>query len=83
MTQEQVAAFGFAGKNALWDEISKVLNAMQEQEMFTVIARSTVGEDRIHAAGRCDGINMVISTLNHIREDARKKMGLTPTEDLA
>jgi uncharacterized DUF497 family protein len=77
MTEDQLKAFGFVEKNILWDEIAKILSAMQEQEVFNAISRSTTGEDRIHAAGRADGINMVASVLHSLREDACKKIGLT------
>lgn len=77
MTEEQRDAFGFIGVNSLWDEVCKVLNALQEQEMLSLISRDTKGEDRIHAAGRVDGINMVMSTLAYYRDEAKKLNGLT------
>lgn len=83
MTEDQKDAFGFAGKSKLWDEICSVLNALQEQEMLITISRDTKGEDRIHSAGRVDGINLVISLLHNLRQDARKLNGLTEKEDLA
>jgi hypothetical protein len=78
MTEAQRDAFGFAGINNLWDETCKVLNALQEQELFVLISRDTKGEDRIHAAGRVDGINLVLSTLDFYRKEAMKLNGLTP-----
>lgn len=83
MTEDQKNAFGFSGKILLWEEICKILNAMQEQEIFIAISKDTKGEDRIHAAGRVDGINMVMNTLNWYREEARKLNGLTSSETLA
>ena len=82
MTESQRDAFGFAGINALWDETCNLLNSLQEQEMLVLISRDTRGEDRVHAAGRVDGINLVLSTLNYYREEARKLNGLTEKETL-
>lgn len=83
ITEDQKNAFGFAGKNQLWEEICKLINALQEQEMFSVISRETRGEDRIHAAGRVDGINLVASLLEDVRQKARALNGLTDKENLA
>jgi hypothetical protein len=76
MTDEQKNAFGFSGKSLLWDELCKILNALQEQEMFIAISQDTKGEDRIHSAGRADGVNLVLSTLNHYREEAKRLNGI-------
>lgn len=83
MTENQIKAFGFAGKSLLWDEIGLILNALQEREFLYAISSSTQGEDRVHACGRVDGINLVLSTFNTLREEARVKNGLTPKEDLS
>lgn len=77
ITEKQQIAFGFVEENLLWDEICKVLNALQEQETLIAISKDTKGEDRIHASGRADGINLVISTFNWYRENALEKRGLT------
>lgn len=75
ITEKQKTAFSFGGGNLLWDEICIVLNALQEEEMLIAINRETKGEDRIHATGRVDGINLVMSTLNYIRDEALKENG--------
>jgi hypothetical protein len=76
MTHEQKSAFGFSGKNLLWEELCKILNALQEQEVLIAIGQNTKGEDRIHAAGRADGVNLVLNTFNYYREEAKKLNGI-------
>lgn len=83
MTEEQKDAFGFAGTNPLWIEICNILNQMKSEELFVLIDKNTRGEDRIHAAGRVDGINMVMDTLAYTRQRARVLNGLTPDEKLS
>lgn len=83
MTEDQKNAFGFSGKNIVWSEVIKLIEAMQQQQWMIAIGKDTKGEDRIHACGSADGINLVLSTLVQFRQDARKLNGLTPTEDLA
>lgn len=83
MTEDQKNAFGFAGKNITWTEVIKLIEAMQQQQWMTAVGRETKGEDRIHACGCADGINLVLSTLVQFRQDARQLNGLTPNEDLA
>jgi hypothetical protein len=83
MTEDQKNAFGFSGKNIVWSEVIKLIEAMQQQQWMIAIGKDTRGEDRIHACGSADGINLVLSTLIQFRQDARQLNGLTPTEDLA
>jgi hypothetical protein len=83
MTDDQKTAFGFAGKNITWTETIKLIEAIQQQQWMTAVSRETKGEDRIHACGSVDGINLILSTLVQFRQDARKLNGLTPNEDLA
>lgn len=83
MTEDQKNAFGFSGKNIVWSEVIKLIEAMQQQQWMIAIGKDTKGEDRIHACGSADGINLVLSTLIQFRQDARQLNGLTPTEDLA
>ena len=83
MTEDQKNAFGFSGKNIVWSEVIKLIEAMQQQQWMIAIGKDTKGEDRIHAWGSADGINLVLSTLVQFRQDARQLNGLTPTEDLA
>jgi hypothetical protein len=83
MTDDQKNAFGFAGKSVTWTEVIKLVEAMQQQQWMTAVSKDTKGEDRIHACGSVDGINLVLSTLVQFRQEARKLNGLTPDEDLA
>lgn len=83
MTEDQKNAFGFAGKSVTWTETIKLIEAMQQQQWLVAISKDTKGEDRIHACGCADGINLVLSTLVQFRQDARQLNGLTPNEDLA
>jgi hypothetical protein len=83
MTEDQKNAFGFSGKNLVWSEICKVLEQLQEQHWMIAISKDCKGEDRIHAAGQADGINLVLSTLIELRKQARQLNGLTPEKDLA
>jgi len=83
MTEDQKNAFGFSGKNIVWTEVIKLIEDMQQQQWMIAIGKDTKGEDRIHACGSADGINLVLSTLVQFRQDARQLNGLTPTEDLA
>lgn len=82
LNQDQATAFGFAGKNELWKQILIVLEAMQERETLIAIGRDTLGENRIHASGRADGITDAIATLRYYRQEARKLSGLNPEEDV-
>jgi hypothetical protein len=82
MTEDQKNAFGFSGKNLVWSEICKVLEQLQEQHWMIAISKDCKGEDRIHAAGQADGINLVLSTLIQLRQNARQLNGLNPKEEL-
>jgi hypothetical protein len=83
MTEDQKNAFGFSGKNIIWSETCKVLEQLQEQHWMLAISKDCKGEDRIHAAGQADGINLALSTLIELRKQARQLNGLTPEKDLA
>ena len=83
MTENQKDAFGFSGKNNIWSELLNVVEQLQEQHWMLAISKDCKGEDRIHAAGQADGINLVLSTLIELRKQARQLNGLTPDEDLA
>ena len=83
MTENQKDAFGFSGKNILWSEVLKVIEQLQEQHWMLAISKDCKGEDRIHAAGQADGINLLLSTLIELRKQARELNGLTTSEDLA
>ena len=77
MTENQKDAFGFAGKNVIWSEILKVIEELQQQHWMLAISKDCKGEDRIHAAGQADGINLLLSTLIELRKQARELNGLT------
>lgn len=83
MTQKERAAYGFAGKNHLWDQVIDTIQQMQEQFWMAAVSANVKGEDRVHACGQADGINLVYSTLLTLRSEALKLNGLTDDEDLA
>jgi hypothetical protein len=83
MTQKELAAYGFAGKNHIWDQIIETIQQMQEQLWITAIGSSVKGEDRVHACGQADGVNLVYSTLLTLRSEALKLNGLTDKDNLA
>ena len=83
MTEKEKIAFGFTGKNYVWDQILETIQQMQEQAWMHATSVNPKGEDRIHACGQSDGINMVYSMLITLRQEARKLNGLTVDEDLA
>jgi hypothetical protein len=47
------------------------------------VGNSVKGEDRIHACGQADGVNLVYSTLLTLRSEALKLNGLTEDDNLA
>jgi hypothetical protein len=83
MTENQRNLFGFAGKNPLWDEILNALQQSQETLWMHAISSQVKGEDRIHTCGQADGVNMALSLLINLRNEARQLNGLTTEEDLA
>lgn len=83
MTQKERAAYGFAGKNHMWDQIIETIQQMQEQFWMAAISNNVKGEDRVHACGQADGINLVFSTLLTLRSEALKLNGLTDEDNLA
>jgi hypothetical protein len=56
---------------------------MQEQLWMSAVGNNNKGEDRIHACGQADGVNLVYSTLLTLRQEALKLNGLTDEKDLA
>lgn len=82
MTQNQRNAFGFLGKNLVWDEVLSVIQQSQESLWMHAINAETKGEDRIHSCGQADGVNMIYSLLISLRQEARRLNGLTEEEDL-
>lgn len=83
MTDNQHKAFGFIGTNNVWNEILKVIQESQEQLWMHAVSTEAKGEDRIHACGQADGVNMIYSLLISLRQEARALNGLTSEEDLA
>ena len=83
MTQSERAAYGFAGKNHMWDQIIETIQQMQEQLWMGAVGNNNKGEDRIHACGQADGVNLVYSTLLTLRQEALKLNCLTDENDLA
>ena len=83
MTQRERATYGFAGKNHMWDQIVETIQQMQEQLWMHAVGNSVKGEDRAHACGQADGVNLVYSTLLTLRQEALKLNGLTEEKDLA
>jgi hypothetical protein len=47
------------------------------------ISSEPKGEDRAHACGQADGVNMIYSLLISLRQEARALNGLTSEQDLA
>jgi len=82
MTDDQRNAFGFTGKNVLWDQILKAIQESQETLWMHAISGNVKGEDRTHACGQADGANMIFSMLIALRQQARLLNGLTSEEDL-
>lgn len=83
MTEAQRTAFGFAGKSAVWDETMSLIQQTQETLWMQAISANNKGEDRVHACGQADGVNMILSLLISMRQEARALNGLTAEEDLA
>jgi hypothetical protein len=83
MTQSERAAYGFSGKNHMWDQIIETIQQMQETMWMHAISNNVKGEDRVHACGQADGVNLVYSTLLTLRSEALKLNGLTEEKDLA
>lgn len=83
MTEAQRTAFGFPGSNNVWDEVMNVIEQTQETLWMQAISVNSKGEDRVHACGQADGVNMILSLLIAMRQEARALNGLTSEEDLA
>jgi hypothetical protein len=83
MTQRERAAYGFSGKSHMWDQIVETIQQMQETMWMHAISNNVKGEDRIHACGQADGVNLVYSTLLTLRTEALKLNGLTEEKNLA
>jgi hypothetical protein len=75
MDPKLVESFGFFGENHLWNGIVTVLNDAIKDEVETAISRETLGEERIHAAGRAESLNDFLLLLNQLREKAKEING--------
>jgi hypothetical protein len=82
MTDNQRNAFGFMGTNLVWSEVIDIIQQTQESLWMHAVNAQSKGEDRIHACGQADGVNMIYSLLISLRQEARKLNGLTEEEDL-
>jgi hypothetical protein len=82
ITEDQYKAFG-GEESLLWKETIKVIQQTQEQLWMQAISSEVKGEDRVHACGQADGVNMIYSLLISLRKEARVLNGLTSEEDLA
>ena len=83
MTENQRNLFGFAGNNELWSEMIKVIEQTQEQLWMHAISAEPKGEDRVHACGQADGVNMILSLFISLRNEAKTLNGLTSDDNLA
>ena len=61
----------------MWNEIIKILSETQEATCLQAISSSSKGEDRVHACGQADGINLILSLLINLRIEAKRLNGLT------
>jgi len=77
ITENQRTAFGFPGTNNVWTEVLNVIQQSQETLWMQAISSQVKGEDRVHACGQADGVNMIYSLLISLRQEARKLNGLT------
>ncbi len=65
-----LAPFQFEGPNELWDEVLGQLDQFIESETATVLDAATLGEARIHAAGRASALTDFRAHLLWLREEA-------------
>lgn len=77
ITQEQREAFGFIGTSKLWDEVLKSIQETQETLWMHAVSSQVKAEDRAHACGQADGVNMIYSMLIALRNEAKAMNGLT------
>lgn len=71
MDAQQLAAFAFTGDNPLWTQTLSLLDTCLEEEIAAAIDPQTVGEARIHAAGRAEGLVKFRALLAMVRDEAR------------
>lgn len=75
MKLEHLEAFGFDGTNQLWDALLAHAQECIQDEVETAISRETLGEHRIHAAGRAEALNDFLVSLHQLRDEAVRRRG--------
>ncbi|MGA1375866.1 MAG: hypothetical protein ACO32S_04590 [Steroidobacteraceae bacterium] len=75
MKIEHLEAFGFDGTNPLWDALLAHTQECIQDEIETAISRETLGEHRIHAAGRAEALNDFLVSVHQLREEALRRRG--------
>lgn len=70
LTHKQREAFGFIGESTLFTEFMRILETSIEQECLNAIDRGCQGEERIHAAGRADGLVCLKANIQFYRDEA-------------
>lgn len=65
-----LAPYQFDGKNELWDGVHNELSYFIEGETVTALDAETLGEARIHAAGRASALVDFRAHLLWLREEA-------------
>lgn len=75
-----VEAFAFVEKSAMWDAMNILLDASIDVEVTYAIAGDTVGEERIHAAGRASALTDFHALIHNLRSQAREQNGMTPAK---
>lgn len=71
-----IEGFGFSGGNRTWDAIHAVLDEAIEDEIATTVSRETLGEERIHAAGRAEALRDFKMSLLQLRDAAIVENGI-------
>lgn len=71
-----IEGFGFQGGNRTWDAVMAVLDEAIEDELATVVSRETLGEERIHAAGRAEALRDFKTSLHQLRDFALIEQGI-------
>jgi hypothetical protein len=80
MTEEErkkiVKAFQFRTPEGedLYKAVLVVCDLALQIEMSKVMSANTIGESRIHSAGRMDAINDMLLEVQRLREEARSDM---------
>lgn len=74
-----VEGFAFQGESQTWNAIMAVLGEAIEDELATAISRETLGEERIHAAGRAEALRDLKSQLEQLRHVALTERGIQTT----